>query len=576
MDLRHQSVDKANGDKPTSSAEPQQVPAKHQVSQSLSAQSSDGDALRTAVSVIIPCFNQGPFLAEAIESVLRQTCPPHEIIVIDDGSTDQTSEILSRYPTICAIKQPNAGAAAARNAGIEKSRGDFLLFLDADDRLLPNAIEIAVHALNHDAKLGMVYGHCTLISTKGLPLFTPYQTAVESDHYRNLLERCFIWTPGTALFRRSAVLATGGFDSAVSAAADYEMFVHVARLFPIRCHGQLVLEYRQHAENISRNAKVMLEAVLTLLYKQWPYVSGKKDLEEAWRSGVESYQIFYGNPLVQEARLRSHQKIEQIAAALPTIQNNPDQQASLIREWQRLYAWTNEIFQLILDLRRRERGRAEFCSEKSSDATLSFESILQEIPNPTAGLLADAEHIRQRIDLSAEKQQAAELESAHARRALLKERCSRECADRESQDLRQFLRRKLALESAPADSLEHELSELHARWKTIRDFRIFIEEYLPVGARIAVVSRGDVELLQLGDRHASHFPEEDSKYCGYHPETSSEAISLLEASRAKGVEYIAFPVTSIWWLDYYKDFAAYLESYSSLVAKEGDQRCFSL
>src|SRR5215217_62523 len=92
------------------------------------------------VSVVIPCYNQAHFLKEAIESVLKQSYAHYEIVVVDDGSTDETSEVASSYEGVRLIRQENRGLAEARNTGIKHSEGDFLVFLDADDRLLPEAL----------------------------------------------------------------------------------------------------------------------------------------------------------------------------------------------------------------------------------------------------------------------------------------------------------------------------------------------------------------------------------------------------------------------------------------------------
>src|SRR5918994_3621037 len=94
------------------------------------------------VTVVIPCYNQAHFLGEAIESVLSQSYPNFEILVVDDGSTDDTSEVAGRYPQqVRLIRQENRGLAGARNTGIGHARGEYLVFLDADDRLLPEALE---------------------------------------------------------------------------------------------------------------------------------------------------------------------------------------------------------------------------------------------------------------------------------------------------------------------------------------------------------------------------------------------------------------------------------------------------
>ncbi|HWO82736.1 MAG TPA: glycosyltransferase family A protein, partial [Solirubrobacterales bacterium] len=100
------------------------------------------EAAAPAVAVVIPCFNQAHYLAEAIESVLGQTRPPAELLVVDDGSEDNSYEVAGRYETVTRIQQRNRGVAAARNAGWKASDSEFLAFLDADDRLLPDALEI--------------------------------------------------------------------------------------------------------------------------------------------------------------------------------------------------------------------------------------------------------------------------------------------------------------------------------------------------------------------------------------------------------------------------------------------------
>ena len=96
---------------------------------------------RPLVSVVIPCFNQARFLGAAIASALAQTHTPVEVVVVDDGSTDDTAAVTARFPGVRYVRQENAGLSAARNTGLGKSRGAYLAFLDADDVLLPRAAE---------------------------------------------------------------------------------------------------------------------------------------------------------------------------------------------------------------------------------------------------------------------------------------------------------------------------------------------------------------------------------------------------------------------------------------------------
>ncbi|MEO6860501.1 MAG: glycosyltransferase family A protein, partial [Microcoleus sp.] len=110
------------------------------------------------VSVVIPSYNSTQFLPEAIESVLEQSYPPFEVIVVDDGSTDETKEVCDRYPTVKYVYQNNQGVAAARNTGLRVSTGEYILFLDSDDCLLPEAIEIGVKHINALPEVGFVFG----------------------------------------------------------------------------------------------------------------------------------------------------------------------------------------------------------------------------------------------------------------------------------------------------------------------------------------------------------------------------------------------------------------------------------
>src|SRR5918995_1252705 len=111
------------------------------------------------VSVVIPCYNQAHFLVEAIESVLAQSYPRFEIVVVDDGSTDDTSEVAARYPGVRYVYQNNQGVSAARNSGLARSEGEYVVFLDADDRLLPEALEAGLRCLEARPECAFVSGY---------------------------------------------------------------------------------------------------------------------------------------------------------------------------------------------------------------------------------------------------------------------------------------------------------------------------------------------------------------------------------------------------------------------------------
>ncbi len=261
------------------------------------------------VSVIIPCYNQAQFLNEAIESVLAQTYPHFEIVVVDDGSSDNTAEVAARYPGVRYLRQENAGLAAARNSGLRHSSGSYLVFLDADDRLLPNALEAGVRCLQAHPECAFVAGLCDFIALDGAALPTPQQRCVERDHYPALLRDCYIWMPAAVMYQHSVVTLFTGFDTAVNACADYDLYLRIARKFPIHCYDQVIAEYRQHGTNMTHNAVLMLESTLTVLRAQWKYVKGNKQYREAYKAGMRLGREYYGAQVVEEVgmHLRAHE-----------------------------------------------------------------------------------------------------------------------------------------------------------------------------------------------------------------------------------------------------------------------------
>ena len=158
------------------------------------------------VSVVVPCFNHGRFLREALASVGTPDVTT-EIVVIDDGSTDETPQVIGSFRTpnlFYPVRQPNAGLAAARNRGLKESRGLYLIFLDADDRLAAGAVDLAGRMLEDHADCALVYGRCQMMDQDGTPLPTPRQPRIARDHYRELLRRNHIWMPAMGEVRSKA------------------------------------------------------------------------------------------------------------------------------------------------------------------------------------------------------------------------------------------------------------------------------------------------------------------------------------------------------------------------------------
>jgi glycosyltransferase involved in cell wall biosynthesis len=262
-----------------------------------------------SVTVVIPCYNQAHFLGEAIESVLAQSYPDFEIVVVDDGSTDDTSEVAGRYEKVRLIRQENGGLSAARNAGLGQGRGEYVVFLDADDRLLPEALEVGVRELEARPECAFVSGHIRLIAADGSPLEIPPQPPNAEDHYAKLLRYNYVWTPGSVMFRSSILSCVGGFDPSVNATADWDIYLRIARDYPVRHHGEVVAEYRQHGTSMTGNPALMLKATVTVLRAQRKRVRGHKRYEEAYTIGLKGGKEYYGVPLADKLRdhVRGHE-----------------------------------------------------------------------------------------------------------------------------------------------------------------------------------------------------------------------------------------------------------------------------
>jgi hypothetical protein len=247
------------------------------------------------VSVIIPCYNHARFLGEAIDSVTRQSYPHIEIIVVDDGSTDDTEQVITKYPNIHRKRQENLGVARARNIGLSISRGAYVLFLDADDRLLPDAVDTGVRSLASQKDYAFAFGLEVLFGNiQGLCELPPDQ----SSTYKELLKRNFIGNPGSVLYNRWVFSRVREFDETNSPAADYDLYLRVARQFPIFCHHSPVVECRKHGQNMSNDARVMLEATMTALKNQKQHVEAYQDLRSAYDSGRQWLKSCYGEPLI--------------------------------------------------------------------------------------------------------------------------------------------------------------------------------------------------------------------------------------------------------------------------------------
>ena len=218
------------------------------------------------ISIIVPAYNSARYLAEALDSALAQNYEPKELIVVDDGSTDETSQIIARYGNrLEALRQPNQGSAVARNAGIAASRGEYIAFLDADDLWLPDKLCVQARYLDRHPEVGMVYSRWDVQEESALtPARADYRHQAENGIdpersgwlYNQLLFDCIVHTT-TVVLRRSIAERVGPFDARYRRGQDYDYWLRVSRLTEIHCIARVLSVYRQRQGSITNSLHPM-------------------------------------------------------------------------------------------------------------------------------------------------------------------------------------------------------------------------------------------------------------------------------------------------------------------------------
>jgi len=220
------------------------------------------------ISVIIPAYNYGRFLGQAIESVLAQTFPAQEIIVVDDGSTDETPDVLANYrDRIRVIRQENQGVSVASNRGAELASGDLLGFLDADDVWLPQKLELQIKHFLSEPNIGLV--HCGFEEINGTgTVLRRYLDGLEGCVADQMLlfSRPVILSGGSGcMIPRAKFWCVGGFDPRVSISQDWDLYYRIARRWKIGFVRDVLVRYRVHGLNRHNDIRRM-EQDMFLVY----------------------------------------------------------------------------------------------------------------------------------------------------------------------------------------------------------------------------------------------------------------------------------------------------------------------
>jgi glycosyltransferase involved in cell wall biosynthesis len=206
-----------------------------------------------AVTALIPTFNRAQFLPECLESVLAQTVPPTQVIVINDGSTDNTREVLQPFTDkIEYLEKENGGKSTALNLGLSKARGDYVWVMDDDDAAMPDALETHLKVLEEDPSVGFTYSARIFGRTRlqdgrlETMKIEPLLLVDEDEFYPRLLES-FIFHQSSMLVRTSCYREVGPFDPQLLRSQDYEMILRLGRRFKARGIQKPTICFRQHA-----------------------------------------------------------------------------------------------------------------------------------------------------------------------------------------------------------------------------------------------------------------------------------------------------------------------------------------
>ncbi len=252
--------------------------------------------MATSASVIIPTFDRSRLLARALRSVLAQTLPPREIIVVDDGSTDDTQQqVAAEFPQVSYFFQQNLGVSAARNRGLAEASSDWIAFLDSDDEWLPTKLERQMAALAVEPTLRLC--HTDEIWIRGGRRVNPRRRHAKPGGwvFRHCLPLCAL-SPSSVVIHRSVFEEVGNFDEALPACEDYDLWLRITARMPVLLVEEaLVMKYGGHEDQLSRRFPAMdrfrIEALEKIL--RWPDLAAE-DRAAAQITLREKMEIYLG------------------------------------------------------------------------------------------------------------------------------------------------------------------------------------------------------------------------------------------------------------------------------------------
>jgi glycosyltransferase involved in cell wall biosynthesis len=250
------------------------------------------------ISVVIPAYNAACFLPRCLESVSMQTLKPDEVIVVDDGSTDDTAEVAIALGAK-VIRRVNGGISAARNTGIQNALCDWIALLDADDLWAPQKLERQVACIRPETVL--VYTGARLFDDKGS---RGESRAIDPTKATKMLRYCNPIIPSSVLVWRGAAMRGGGFREDIRTCEDWEMWVRLLKLGQFGAVTEPLTEYYLHAESLSADPEAMLRSLDLII--ETSLVSDLRGLRRwTWRRRIRATQLASAGLIARDNQLKN-------------------------------------------------------------------------------------------------------------------------------------------------------------------------------------------------------------------------------------------------------------------------------
>ena len=254
------------------------------------------------VSIIIPTYNREKFIGRALESVLAQTYKDYEIIVIDDGSQDQTRDVVRQYGgNIKYVYQQNGGSSSARNRGIQESTGEYIAFLDSDDIWIPEKLAIQVEILDKNKSIGIVCSRMPIFDKEGKQIGFKPQEHIGKD-FIALITHWGDLPTSTVMTRRECFDKVGLFDTSLKTIQDFDMWLRIASRYDIyEYRDKCLARYFRHGVQNTGNWANVLQGILSLQQKIVRNYGHRPDFpHQIYRERIVSHQYWLSRALFKQ------------------------------------------------------------------------------------------------------------------------------------------------------------------------------------------------------------------------------------------------------------------------------------